>query len=495
MASYVRKVKTKSGGIAVQIEHKQGRMRVGITHIGTAHSDTELRILMALAYEKMHEGQLTFEISAEGKPSLRLQKSFSALLWDTLENIYGLLGFEDVGDHVFKQLVLARIIEPASKLDTIRILTDLGLNAPSNTSIHRCLGKVIDDDYRGKVSEACFKYAAPMALTLVLYDVTTLYFEVQKDDEYRKPGLSKERRLEPQITIGLLVDSTGFPLEIKSFEGNCAEVKTILPVLRAFKERHGLENITVTADAAMLSAGNIEVLESLGYHYIIGSRLAKTPYEIEIYLAEEGAEFEDGQIFESKRTVTIDGKRTKRREIFQYRKKRAALDLSNIEKTVAKAQKIVEKKADIKRNRFLKINGATREINHKLVEEAKRRAGIKGYITNLNIPAQHVIDAYHQLFQVEKAFRMSKSDLKARPVFHHKRDSIEAHLTIVFTALAIARHIETKTGISLKRFIRMLEPVRTGVVSIDGSVYPIKPEIPNAVAELLSRLCKAHRGR
>ena len=106
MASYIRKVKTKSGGIAVQIEHKQGRRRVGITHIGTAHSGTELKILMALAYEKMHEGQLSFAISAEGKPSLRLQKSFSALFWDTLENIYGLLGFEDVGDPVLNNLSL-----------------------------------------------------------------------------------------------------------------------------------------------------------------------------------------------------------------------------------------------------------------------------------------------------------------------------------------------------------------------------------------------------
>ena len=495
MSRFIRKVKTKSGATAVQIETKRGRERIGIEHIGSAHNETELKILMALARERLYEGQLTFEVTKGNTAELRLEKSYSALLWDTLGNIYSLLGFEAVSDYVFKQLVLARIIEPASKLDTIRILADLGLNAPSNTSIHRCLGKVIDDDYRGKVSEACFKYAAPMALTLVLYDVTTLYFEVQKDDEYRKPGLSKERRLEPQITIGLLVDSTGFPLEIKSFEGNCAEVKTILPVLRAFKERHGLENITVTADAAMLSAGNIEELESLGYHYIIGSRLTKTPYEIEMYLSEGGAAFEDGQIFESKKTVTIGGKRTKRREIFQYRKKRAALDLSNIEKTVAKAQKIVEKKADIKRNRFLKISGATREINHKLVEEAKRRAGIKGYITNLNITSQQVIDAYHQLFQVEKAFRMSKSDLRARPVFHHKRDSIEAHLTIVFTALAIARHIEMKTDISIKKFIRMLEPVRTGVVSIDDTVYPVKPAIPNAVAELLSRLYQAHRNR
>ena len=158
------------------------------------------------------------------------------------------------------------------------------MDAPSNTSIHRCLRRVVEDGYRDTVSNACFRQTELKTLSLVLYDVTTLYFKIQKEDEYRKSGLSKERRLEPQITIGILVDSNGFPLEIQSFEGNRAEVKTILPVLASFRERHKLDNITVTADAAMLSAGDISELEQIGYHYIIGSRLAKTPYEIEEYL-------------------------------------------------------------------------------------------------------------------------------------------------------------------------------------------------------------------
>lgn len=251
-------------------------------------------------------------------------------MWDTLEG-------------VFKQLVLARIIDPVSKPDTIRVLEGLGLEAPSNTSIHRCLRRVVEDGYRNTISDACFKQTTLKTLALVLYDVTTLYFEVQRDDEYRKSDLSKERRLEPQITIGLLVDSNGFPLEIQSFEGNRAEVKTILPVLAGFRERHSLDNITVTADAAMLSAGNISELDQLGYHYIIGSRLAKTPYEIEECLAGKGVQIKDSQIFESSMIVTMDGKSRERRVVYQYRKKRAALDLSNIEKALAKAQKIVEK--------------------------------------------------------------------------------------------------------------------------------------------------------
>jgi len=487
MRAYVRKVKSKSGATSVQVEYKRGRERVGITHIGTAHNDAELKLLCALAREKIHEGQVSIELCQESNVEARLKRSYSGLLWDTLKSIFDALGLNAVDDCVFEQLVLARIIEPSSKLDTIRILDGLGLETPSNTSIHHCLRRVIDQGYRETISGLCFVRFRQTALTLVLYDVTTLYFEVEKEDEYRKPGLSKERRLEPQITVGLLVDSTGFPLEIQSFEGNCAEVKTIIPVLEGFKARRGLTEITVTADAAMLSARNIEVLERLGYHYIIGSRLTKTPYAIEARLA-AGSDLEDGQIVESVKAVSISGKQAMRREIFQYRKKRAALDLTNIDKTIVKAQKMVDRKADVKRNRFLKITDDKREINLELIRQARCRAGVKGYVTDLDIPAQQVIDAYHQLFQVEKSFRMSKSDLKARPIFHHKRDSIEAHLTIVFAALAIARLIESLTGGSIRKFVHTLEPIRTGVVTVGDDTFVLKPLIPDDALAILGKL-------
>ena len=488
MKSYIRKIKTKSGATAIQIEDKQGRKRVGLTHVGSAHSNAELELLITRAREIINDRQLSIDFNEQTGSDICLEKTYSGFLWDALQNTYKKLGFTEIKDTVFKQLVLARIIEPVSKLDSIRVLKELGLDAPSNTSIHRCLRRVVEDNYRDTISKTCFKNTDLNALSLVLYDVTTLYFEIQKEDDYRKSGLSKERKLDPQIVIGMLVDNTGFPLEIQSFEGNKAEVKTILPVLKDFRERHKLQNITVTADAAMLSSGNIAELEQFGYNYIIGSRISKTPYEIEEYLSDEEAKIQDGQIFESSIVVTIDGKRTTRRVVYQYRQKRAALDLANIDKTLFKAQKIVDKKADIKRNRFLKITGANREINEKLVNEARRKAGIKGYVTNLNIPAKQVIDAYHSLFQIEKSFRMSKSDLKARPIYHRKRDSIEAHLTIVFTALTVAKHIEKTTNSSISKFIKLLKPIRTGIISINGKSYPVKPKVSESVNKIIELL-------
>lgn len=426
----------------------------------------------------------------EGVPDIFLEGAYSELLVDVLSDCYHKLGLGIIADEVFEKLVLARIIEPTSKLDTIRVLEQLGLDAPSNAAIHRCLGRIVKFDYRTQISECCFGCATSASLSLLLYDVTTLYFEIQKEDEYKKPGLSKERRLEPQITVGLLVGRDGFPLEVQSFEGNRAEVKTIMEVLGAFKERHGLDDITVTADAAMLSSANINALEEMGYHYIIGSRLAKTPWEIAEYRATPDAVLKDGQVFESYLSINTGKKtkRTRRRVIYQYRQKRAQLDLRNIERTVAKAQSMVEGKAAFKRNRFLKVSGSRRQINHQLIVEAKCKAGIKGYVTDLKIPAQEVIDSYHQLFEVERSFRMSKSDLKARPIFHHKRDFIEAHLTVVFAALAISRRIQAACGLSIKKFVQRLAPVRTGLVSINGHRHRVPPRITDEVAEILEKL-------
>jgi len=487
---FIRKVQTASGATAVQIVQKQGSDIVSLEHVGSARTQTELVLLIAAAKDKIFEMQPELDLFPGIDSDVFMQKAYSELLYKVLESQYDALGFNALADETFKQLVLARIIEPASKTDTIRILDNLGLKAPSNTGIYRCLRRIIEEDYRSSVSAICFERANTESLSLVLYDVTTLYFEVQKEDGYRIPGMSKERRLEPQITVGLLVGRDGFPLEIASFEGNKAEVKTIMEVLGAFKSRYGISDMTVTADAAMLSSQNVSELEEAGYHYIIGSRIAKTPYEIEEYTKVPGSELKDGQIFDLKIAMNT-GKsqpRIERRVIYQYRSDRAQLDLLNIDKLLAKAQRMVAGTAEFKRNRFLRVSGSKKEINNELVEKSRLKAGIKGYVTDLDVPAQEVIDAYHQLFQVERSFRMAKSDLKARPIFHHVRDSIEAHLTVVFVALAISRHIQAKTGLSIRKFKHILEPLRTGVLSVNGAQHRYRPQLDKATRDILRSL-------
>lgn len=486
--AFIRKVKTTSGATAVQIAHKcHGRIN-RIEHIGSAHTKEDLAILMALAKERLRGDQLL--LFPEFVPSLEIvqKQSVSRLLGECLQATYRQLGFGELNDEVFELLCMARIVEPTSKLDSIRVLEELGVSGLSNTTIHRCLKRIIANNYRDKLAKLCFAQASQGAgITLVLYDVTTLYFEVQKEDDYRKPGMSKERRLEPQIIVGLLVDQNGFPLEVHSFEGDKPETKTLLPVMEAFRQRHGLVGITVVADAGMLSADNLAALASAGYTYIVGSRMYKIPYDIAEY--QKTKELSDGQTITS--TTAVKGQRI----IYQYRQKRADLDLRNIAKQIEKAEKIISGKTTTKKAKFLSATTKNKQLNQALIDKAKTLAGIKGYVTNLAVAEatnQQVINYYHQLWQVEKSFRMSKSDLRARPIFHHLKDSIEAHLTVVMAALAIGRTIEQKTDLSVKRFVKTLRPIHSGTVTINGIDRPTKPKLSEETLTILSRLGVGH---
>ena len=481
--AFIRKVKTKSGATAVQIAYSAYGKIVKIEHIGSAHNLSDLETLISLAKKKLKDRQSSlFESPSE--LDVVIEESVSSVLYEALSNCYGHLDFNALEDSEFANLVIARLVEPTSKIDSIRVLEELGVTGISNTAIHRCLKRVIANNYRDQLAKLCFAHASKGAgITLVLYDVTTLYFEVQKEDDYRIPGMSKERRLEPQIIVGLLVDQNGFPLELHSFEGNKAETKTILPVIEAFKQRHGLIGITVVADAGMLSADNLESLNAAGYTYIVGSRMNKIPYDIAQY--QKTKELVDNQIITSKTAIPSQ------RIIYQYREKRAALDKRNIEKQIEKAEKIVNGTATAKRAKFLSVTTKNKQLNQALIDKAKSLVGIKGYVTNLpvsEVSNLRVIAYYHELWHVEQSFRMSKSDLKARPIFHRTRDAIEAHLTVVMAALALQRNIERVSGTSLKRIIKQLKPIHSGYVSFGGKNYTARARIPQNVQILLEKL-------
>ena len=480
--AFIRKVKTASGATAVQIAYKSSGRIVKIEHLGSAHTKEEVEILISLAKERLYKGQQSLFTDPKSSFRVGLKQSFSGLLFNALKEQYQQLGFSKLTDEDFACLCVARIVEPTSKLDSIRVLSDLGIGDLNKDRLYRCLGRVISQDYRATISQVCFNYAKSQGLNLVLYDVTTLYFEVQQEDDYRQSGLSKERRLEPQIVIGLLVNQDGFPLGLQSFEGKTAETKTIIPVIEEFRSQHHLDSLTVVADAGMLSLKNLEALSQAGYNYVVGSRLSKIPYDIAEY--QKNQPLSDNQI--------VEASQNNHRIIYQYKAKRAALDIRNIEKQVIKAQRIASGQSSMKKNRFLTLQTGGKRLNQKLIDKAYALAGIKGYVTNLDTPPLKVISAYHQLFEVEASFRMAKSDLKARPIFHHKREAIEAHLTVVFASLAVSRRIEWLTGISIKRFIRNLRPIRSGTVTLNGKEYTAEAEVPKDIHRLIQKLQSGH---
>lgn len=278
----MRTVKTASGATAVQVVWGSSRGSKQMDHIGSAHTPEDLEVLKALARQRMvaaGQDELDF---GDGQPRghvLPIVASRAEHLWNALSAGYMELGFDTAaeGDEVFKQLVLGRVVEPASKLDTLRVIEEIGLEPVAYRTLTRRLKTYATGGWRRRLAAACAQHVGLGPASLVLYDVSTLYFETDQGDGFREPGYSKERRLEPQITIGLLVDARGFPLMVEAFEGNRAETTTILPSIQAFQAAHQLPEVTVVADAAMLSDSNLKALSGRACGSSSGRRSPRSP--------------------------------------------------------------------------------------------------------------------------------------------------------------------------------------------------------------------------
>jgi len=500
--AYVRTVRTASGATAVQIVHGSRRGARTIEHVGSAHDELELEALKAAARQRLAGGQaqldlgldpaVTAVVAAGSSGPLEIASSRMGRLWDGLSSAYDQLGFARAagGDEVFRQLVLARIIEPTSKADSLRVLAEVGVDAVSYPTLNRRLRSYAADGFRRKLAAACAAHARLGPASLVLYDVSTLYFETDAGDGFREPGFSKERRLEPQITIGLLTDAAGFPLMVEAFEGNAAETTTMLPTIRAFMAAHQLADVTIVADAGMVSDGNRRAIEAAGLSFILGAKIPDIPYAVTEWRREHPDEpIPDGLILTQPRPAGPADKRRDEVVYYQYRSDRARRTLRGIDEQVTKAERAVAGKVPVKRNRFIKLVGAEKSVNRTLEAKARALAGWKGYITNLpNAGAEFVIGAYHRLFAIEASFRMSKHDLAARPIYHHKRESIDAHLTIVFAALAVGRLVEDRTGWSIRRFVRTARRYRTIQIRAGSQLLAAEDPIPDDLRDALARI-------
>lgn len=545
--AFIRRVRTASGATAVQIaEYVGGRRQRIVAHVGSAHTEAELGILLARARELLEDDRqgaldLGLEpavvparlVGAAGDPKLfddgpsqavaaepvgsgRVLGTASRVLFEVLAGVYDGLGFHTLGNEVFRDLVVARIVEPTSLLDAGRVLTDLGREPAAYSTMKRTLGRCASGKYRDRIAELCFDHALTSGdISLCLYDVTTLYFEAEKEDGLRKVGYSKERRVDPQIVVGLLVDRTGFPLEIGCFEGNKAEKHTILPIIGQFQARHGIEHMVVVADAGMLSAGNLAELDAAGLGFIVGSRLTKAPIDLESHFRWHGETFDDGQVIDTltpKTGANHDNDPALRAEpvwdpgthptswraVWAFSRKRYVRDNATLTQQANRAKDVIAGAKTARTPRFVKTAGAARSLDHKALARARRLAGLKGYVTNIPhglMPPAEVIASYHDLWHVEQSFRMSKTDLAARPMFHRTRDAIEAHLTIVFTALAVARETQNRSGLAIRNLVRQLRPLRSATIAINGATQTFPPAIPakqQALIDAISRGSVTH---
>ena len=496
--AYVRTVRTASGATAVQIVWSSRRGSRSIEHVGSAHNEAELAALKAGAAERLAAGQAVLDLGLAGPPGsepLPITSSQMTHLWDGLCTAYRVLGLESAtkGDNVFRDLVLARIIEPTSKIDAERVLTEVGVEPASYATVKRRLPVYARAGWRQSLAAACAARAGLGPASLVLFDVSTLYFETDAGDGFRESGFSKERRLEPQITLGLLTDASGFPLTVEAFEGNKAETATMLPVINAFKSAHNLTDVTVVADAGMISEANQVALQAARLSFILGTRIPYLPDVVREWRDKHpGEPIPEGLVLTQPWPATSSEKARgipDRVIYYQFRHDRARRTLRGIDEQVAKAERAVDGHAPVKRNRYIQLSGATKSVNRALEAKTRALAGWKGYTTNLTkVSPEFVIDAYHQLWRIEKTFRMSKHDLQARPIYHHLRESIEAHLSIVVAAMAVSHYIEAQTGWSIKKFVRTTRRYRTVKIKAGNQVLTAADPLPEDVRDALIKI-------
>ena len=399
---FIRRSAGRSGSTKVQLAERRAGRNVILEHIGTAHDEAELAVLMEVARERLRPGQAAFDLGLDEAPSGVgrapgvITGKRSAVLWSVLTGAYARLGFDVLGDEAFKQLVLARLVEPTSKADSLRVLDEIGVPHASLRTMFRALGRAQERDYRGQIAAACFAHAAAHGdLTLVLYDVTTLYFEAEHEHDLRKVGFSKERRVDPQIIVGLLVDRYGFPREIGCWEGNKAEKHTIVPVIEAFQARHGIEDLVVVADAGMLSLANLKALDEAGHRFIVGAKVSKAPIDLAAHFRWNGDAFSDGQLID---TVTPKiGKNTDNniaqraepawdsdehpgswRAVWAYSAKRFARDNRTLTAQENRARAVVDGQKAARTPRFVKTTGDARVLDEAALARARRLAGLRG---------------------------------------------------------------------------------------------------------------------
>lgn len=377
-------------------------------------------------------------------------------LYEVLTGVFSLFGFGRLRNRLLLDLVLVRIVEPSSKLHSQKVLSELFGIDYDLTFIYKSLKSIsllkstveayLVDFVRSKLN---------FDFSFVLYDVTTLYFESSRADEddegLRKHGFSKDNKpQQPQIIIGLLVNGDGFPLSFSIFPGNKFEGHTLIPVISALQEKYQILKLTVVADAAMISRDNMQALKDAHLSFIVGARLGVLD-PATVTKISKGLNLTDGANI---RIPLHDGFL-----ICDFSAKRYVKDKSDTEKQIARAQLVLKGRLPTKRLKFLTGEKPTQRLNQTLIDRTRLLWGIKGYYTDLSLPSKAVIARYHNLWQVEKSFRMSKSDLLMRPVYHFRKQAIEAHILICVMALAVAKFMELKSGKSIRVILQALKKV------------------------------------
>jgi len=472
---FVRQKKNKSGSVSIQILQKVGRKNKLLKSIGVGKTTEEISLLKRIAFFEMEKLKQQATLFTE-TDDLTIEAFVSSLYNEDIcligpDLVFGAL-FNAVGYHTslednlyLKALAVSRIVMPGSKLRTVEYLQRHAKIAVGVHAIYKYMNK-IDEIVINKIQDITFNHTSKILnhqIGLVFYDMTTLYFEVDHEDKLRKIGYSKDgKHQHPQIMIGLLVSTNGYPIAYQVFEGNTAETKTLIPAIEKICSQYKIHKPIVVADAALLSNKNIEALESKGYKYILGGRVKSEKQNMRTLILQAKITENDPQEFDTLKGRLIVSFSPKRQRKDQFNRKRG---LSKLMKRVATGKLTKESINNRGYNKYLKLEGETKvEIDHDKYKADGKWDGLKGYNTNTDLKPKEVISAYRNLWTVEKAFRISKSDLRTRPIYHRKDIRIKAHICICFMAYTLYKELErrltiNKTGISVESAINEIKDI------------------------------------
>lgn len=469
---FVRKKKNKSGVISVQIINKStGKYKM----LKTIGSSSEPSVVEKLVEEgklwiRKYIGQSEIDFSNEKEFTERVLENIEQITVQgtflLLGKIFDQVGFNTISDRLFKQLVIARLCFPASKLKTTDLLSKYQFLNINVQQVYRYLDK-LHSTQKEIVQDISYKHSLKILnneISVVFYDVTTLYFEIDDEDTIRKTGFSKEgKHQNPQILLGLLVSINGYPMAYEIFEGNKFEGHTMLPVIDGFRQRYKIEKLVVIADSGLLSNANINELLDKGYEFILGARIKNESKIIKDKILTFNYINNSEQLIEKEDSLRL---------LVTYSEKRAKKDNHNRKKGLEKLEKKIKSgkltKSNINNrgyNKYLKMEGEINvSVDMEKFKEDGKWDGLKGYITNTELTNKEIIENYAHLWKIEKAFRISKHDLKIRPIYHRAKRRIEAHICISFAAYKIYKELERQlqlmeVGLSPEKAIEIAKTI------------------------------------
>jgi len=475
---FIRKKKNKSGSVSIQIIQKINRSNKVIKTIGSSKDVDEVEKLYLKALYELPRlfGPTLFD--KEVKPDIaELSNDSIQIIGPELifGKIYDKIGFGTIQEPLLRYMAISRISHPGSKLQLSKYLSDIGEKPISVYSIYRFMDK-LHNRLKEKIEDISFNYTKQILggkIGVLFYDVTTIYFEASEADDYRIAGFSKDgKHQNPQILLGLLVGKDGYPIGYEIFEGNTYEGHTLISVLQKYIARFNIDKPIVVADSGLLSRSNIKMLIENDFKFILGARIKNekkhTINQILILKLHNG----EVKTIKNDEGLTIH---------ISYSEKRAHKDAYNREKGVNKLKKSISSGQLTKKNinnrgynKYLKMEGKMNiSIDKEKLNKDAKWDGLKGYITNTKLSSEEVLNSYNNLWKIEKAFRISKSDLRVRPIYHRLRQRVEAHICISFMSYLIFKELEriiekNKLDLSVTEALKQI-----------NKMYGIKLQTPN----------------